>query len=94
MEGRTARTALYGVLYDFFPFSYFFRTYCCCANTLMAREWFRDFEVTPQDIDEWHQLEGKFCSGCVEGKLREHARKSSTKPLSATRPGENGAGTM
>ena len=60
----------------------------------MAGEWFRDFEVTPQDIDEWHQLEGKFCSGCVEGKLKEHARKSSTKPLSATRPGENGVGDL
>ena len=52
----------------------------------MAGEWFRDFVVTPQDIDEWHQLEGKFCSKCVEGKLKEHARKNSTKPLPATRP--------
>ena len=60
----------------------------------MAGERFGDFEVTPQDIDEWHQLEGKFCSGCVEGKLKEHAMKTSTKLLSATRPGENGVGDL
>ena len=30
----------------------------------------------------------------MEGKLKEHARKTSTKPLSATRPGENGVGDL
>ncbi len=29
-----------------------------------------------------------------ETKLKEHARKTSTKPLSATRPGENGVGDL
>ena len=47
----------------------------------MANKWFEDLEITPKDIEIWHAKEGKFCSGCVEGKLKEHARKTSTKPL-------------
>ena len=42
----------------------------------------------------WHNIEGKFCTGCQEGKLKEHARRSSTKPLNATRPGENGVADL
>ena len=47
-----------------------------------------------KDIEEWHALEGKFCAGCLEVKLKEHARRASTKPLKATRPGENGVGDL
>ena len=47
----------------------------------MAGEWFRELEVTPKDNEIWHTREGKFC--CVEGKLKEHARRASTKPLTA-----------
>ena len=60
----------------------------------MSGKWFGDLEVTPQEIDFWHQKEGKFCSGCIEGKLKEHARRASTKPLTATRPGENGVADL
>ena len=42
------------------------------------------------DIEDWYAREGKFCAGCLEGKLKEHARSPSTKPLTASRPGENG----
>ena len=50
----------------------------------MSGKCFGDMEDTPQDIDMWHTKEGKFCSGCVEGKLKEHARRVSTKLLTAT----------
>ena len=56
----------------------------------MAGVWFKELEITPKDIDMWHAREGKFCSGCVEGKIKEHARRASTKPLAAEWPGENG----
>ena len=42
----------------------------------------------------WQARKGKFCSGCVKGKIKEHARRSSTKPLAAERPGENGVGDL
>ena len=58
----------------------------------MASKWFVNLEVTPKDIEIWHAKEGKFCSGCVEGKLKEHARKTSTKPLTATKPGGKRSG--
>ena len=60
----------------------------------MANEWFKEPEVTPKEIEIWYTREGKFCSGCVEGKLKEHARRASTKPLVATEPGENGVGDL
>ena len=60
----------------------------------MANEWFKELEVTSKDIENWYAKEGKFCSGCVEGKLKERARKAFTKPLTATRPGENGVGDL
>ena len=50
----------------------------------------RLLEVTTQDIEKWYATEGKFCSGCIEGKLKEHGRKTSTKPLTADKPGGNG----
>ena len=31
---------------------------------------------------------------CVEGKIKEHARRASTKPLATERPGENGIGNL
>ena len=33
-------------------------------------------------------------SDCVEGKLKEHTRRVSTKPLTAEKPGENGVGDL
>jgi hypothetical protein len=40
------------------------------------------------DIDRWLDECGKFCTGCAEGKLKEHARVKSTKPLASQIPGE------
>ena len=60
----------------------------------MANKWFGDLEITTKDIEIWHSKEGKFCSGCVEGKLKEHARNTFTKPLTATKPGENGVADL
>ena len=60
----------------------------------MANEWFKEPEVTPKEIEIWYTREGKFCSGCVEGKLKEHARRASTKLLVATEPRENGVGDL
>ena len=55
----------------------------------MVNKWFEDLEVTTQDIEKWYATEGKFCSGCIEGKLKEHARRTYTKRLTADKPGEN-----
>ena len=52
----------------------------------MSGEWFKDIGVTVRAIE--------ICSGCIEGKLKEHARRASTKPLTATRPGENDVGDL
>ena len=60
----------------------------------MVLKWFPEGDVSPRDIDHWYSVEGKFCTGCSEGKLKEHARKTSSKPLSANRPGENGVGDL
>ncbi len=40
------------------------------------------------NIDNWYQEQGRFCSGCAEGKLKEHARVKSKKPLMSATPGE------
>jgi hypothetical protein len=37
--------------------------------------------INALDIDNWYQEKGKFCSGCVEGKMKEHTRKKSRRPL-------------
>ena len=55
----------------------------------VAELWFKDSGITHSDIEDWHDKEGKFCAGCLEGKLKEHARRLSTKPLTADRPVEN-----
>ena len=65
--------------------------------TLCSSLWMRysgDSGITHSDIEDWHDKEGKFCAGCLKGKLKDHARRSSTKPLTANRPGENGDGEL
>jgi hypothetical protein len=48
----------------------------------------KEFEmIQPADVDHWWQENGRFCSGCVEGKMKEHAKIKSSKPLSAEKPG-------
>ena len=54
----------------------------------------RGAEISDCDIDEWNDLKGRFCTGCGEGKLKKHARRSSTKPLKTKRPGESGVGDL
>jgi len=44
--------------------------------------------ITTKDIDNWYVEKGRFCSGCVEGKMKEHARVTSKKPLKSDVPGE------
>jgi hypothetical protein len=44
--------------------------------------------IQERDIERWHQNKGAFCSGCIEGKMMEHVRKRSTKPIKAEVPGE------
>lgn len=56
----------------------------------MTSKWFGELEVTLKDIEIWYTKEGKICSGCIEGKLKEHAKRASTKPLTPTKPRENG----
>ncbi len=44
--------------------------------------------VQERDIERWYQNKGAFCSGCIEGKMKEHVRKCSTKPIKAEVLGE------
>ena len=60
----------------------------------MASKWFKNQTVTTGDIEDWYRIEGKHCTGCAEGKLKEHSRKSSTKPLKAEEPGETGVADL
>jgi hypothetical protein len=47
----------------------------------------QEFEqLTAANIDHWYQEMGKFCSGCTEGKMKEHARIHSSKPLQLDKP--------
>ena len=58
-------------------------------------QWFKSsILITESDVDEWWKLEGDFCTGCLEGKMKEHYRRMSTKPLNASTPGEVGAADL
>ena len=37
----------------------------------MAELWFKDSGITHSDIEDWHYKEGKFCAGCLKGKLKK-----------------------
>ena len=50
--------------------------------------------VTDQEIAVWKQQHGDFCSGCLEGAMKEHSRTKSTKPLTAEKPGDIGAADL
>jgi hypothetical protein len=45
-------------------------------------------DITETDLDQWQEERGAFCTGCLEGKMREHARIHSSKPLLSVMPGE------
>ena len=53
-----------------------------------------DTGVTDSDIKTWKRLQGDFCSGCIEGSLKEQNRVRSTKPLQANEPGEVGVADL
>jgi hypothetical protein len=44
-------------------------------------------EIRAADVDHWYQEYGRFCSGCAEGKIKEHARIKSSKPIQSNNPG-------
>lgn len=37
--------------------------------------------ITVQDLKKWKEMMGDFCTGCIEGALKEHPKYKSTKPL-------------
>ncbi len=44
--------------------------------------------ITAKDVDNWYDEKGRFCSGCIKGKMKEHSRVASKKPLKSEIPGE------
>lgn len=52
-----------------------------------AGEMKRFLDIKELDIDHWYNKQGHFCSGFAEGKMKEHARMGSTKPLRSEKPG-------
>jgi hypothetical protein len=44
--------------------------------------------ITAKDVDNWYDEKGRFCSGCIEGKMKEHSRIASKKPLKSEIPGK------
>jgi hypothetical protein len=50
--------------------------------------------VNTEEIDIWKKVHGDFCTGCIEGAMKEHDRVKSTKPLSAEKAGEVGAADL
>jgi hypothetical protein len=53
-----------------------------------------NLDITVEDIKYWKSNYGDFCTGCLQGKMTEHKRVSSTKPSKATEPGEVGEGDL
>lgn len=53
---------------------------------------FKELSVT--DIDSWYQEQERLCSGCEEGKMKEHARNQSSKPIQSNNPGGVTVGDM
>lgn len=44
--------------------------------------------LTNKDIEDWYNGRRRFCSGCAEGKIKEHTCKALTKPLKSDITGE------
>jgi hypothetical protein len=54
-----------------------------------------EFEgVTMDDLDQWKNKSGDFCTGCIEGAMKEHAKYKSTKPLLSAVPGQINVGDL
>jgi hypothetical protein len=54
------------------------------------------FGVTAQQIALWKRVRGDFCTGCIEGSLRSHAKLASSQPIKDTAelPGDVGAADL
>ena len=44
-------------------------------------------ELLKEDIKIWKEEFGDFCTGCIEGAMKEHAKFKSSKPLVLDIPG-------
>jgi hypothetical protein len=55
----------------------------------LMRQGIEEFaQITDDQLTVWQEERGAFCTGCLKGKLTEHARKRSTKPLLSDTPGD------
>jgi hypothetical protein len=52
------------------------------------------FDVTVDEIKLWKDKSGKYCTGCIEGAMKQHAKTESSKPLYSDVPGEISAGDL
>jgi hypothetical protein len=52
------------------------------------------FDVTVDEIKLWKDKSGKYCTGCIEGAMKQHAKVESSKPLYSEVPGEISAGDL
>jgi hypothetical protein len=52
------------------------------------------FNVTVEEIKLWKEKSGKYCTGCIEGAMKQHAKIDSVKPLTSEIPGEISAGDL
>jgi hypothetical protein len=51
-------------------------------------------QISNKEIEMWKKLHGDFCSGCIEGSIKEQNRVKSTKPLVAREPGDIGVADL
>ena len=50
--------------------------------------------ITKEDVRRWKEKMGNFCSGCLEGTMKEHVKYRSTKPLVSDVPGKETVGDI
>ena len=50
--------------------------------------------ITKEDVERWKEKMGNFCSGCLEGTMKEHVKYRSTKPLVSDEPGKETVGDI
>ncbi len=61
----------------------------------LLKQGIKEFDdITETDLNQWQEERGAFCTGCLEGKMREHARIQSSKPLLSVTPGEVNVGDI
>ena len=50
--------------------------------------------ISEKDLFLWKEKQGNFCTGCIQGAMKEHPRYKSTKPLKSDKPGEMNVGDI